>query len=67
LQLDYPQLLTPGDRNILRYTPELCWDRSHANLEGARQFTEQVAADVRGALDFDGREKEEFQVTAIDP
>jgi hypothetical protein len=50
LKASSPRLLTP-DRNILRYDRELCWDYSHTNPEGARQFTGQIAADMRVALD----------------
>jgi len=44
-------VLLTGDHDVLRYGPELCWDYSHLNPEGARQFTERVADDVRSALD----------------
>jgi hypothetical protein len=51
LQASYPQLLLPRDENILRYPPSLCWDYSHPNPQGARQFTEKVATEVRLAMD----------------
>jgi hypothetical protein len=50
LQASFPHLLLATDQNVLRYGPELCWDYSHVNPHGARQFTDQVAADVRLAL-----------------
>lgn len=51
LQVSFPRVSLTGDQQILRYPPELCWDYSHPNPQGARRFTEQVAAEVQLSLD----------------
>jgi hypothetical protein len=53
-QTAFPHLLVPRRQNILRYPPELCWDYSHPNPQGAQKFTEQVASEVRLALESAG-------------
>ena len=57
LQASSPGLLLASDQPILRYPPELCWDYSHPNPQGAQSFTEHVAAEVRLKLDSAGKDR----------
>jgi hypothetical protein len=50
LRHSYPHLAIARDHNVLRYAPELCFDSTHLNVNGADKFTRQVADDVRAAL-----------------
>ncbi len=57
LQASSPGLLLANNQPILRYPPELCWDYSHPNPQGAQRFTEHVAAEVRLSLDSAGKDR----------
>jgi len=50
LQVSYPRLMLARDHNLLPYAPELCFDSTHPNVQGAAQFTRRVADEVRAAL-----------------
>jgi hypothetical protein len=58
LQASCPHLIAPSDQSIVRFPPELCWDYSHPNPQGAKRFTEQVAAEVRSALASAGNDRD---------
>jgi hypothetical protein len=50
LHVSHPHLMLPRDHNLLRYAPELCFDSTHPNVQGAALFTTRVADEVRTAL-----------------
>jgi hypothetical protein len=54
----FPNLIVGTDREILRYPPELFWDGTHPNAEGAKKFTATLADEVRAAIDPRGKTKE---------
>lgn len=58
LQTSYPHLIARNDQAIVRFPPELCWDYSHPNPQGATHFTRQVATEVRSALASAGNDRD---------